>query len=102
MVTRQWSHLALCAAIVLQLGTDVGGTEDNLIVQDAMDAKLPPPPPPREKVPMAKVENHRILGKDDLTYDFLAEMGFVPPPPPPPWGFSKVWPVSNAMPCTKA
>ena len=39
---------------------------------------------------MAKVENHRMLGKDDLTYDFLAEMGFVPPPPPPPWGFSKV------------
>ena len=53
----------------------------------------PGPGAPEEKqreVPLAKVENHRILGKDDLTYDFLAEMGFVPPPPPPPWGFSKV------------
>jgi hypothetical protein len=40
-------------------------------------------------LPKAKVQAHRTLKPEDLSYDFLAKMGFVPPPPPPPWGFNK-------------
>ena len=44
---------------------------------------------PESGLPKAKVHAHRTLKPDDLSYDFLAKMGFVPPPPPPPWGFNK-------------
>ena len=40
-------------------------------------------------LPKANVQAHRTLKPEDLSYDFLAKMGFVPPPPPPPWGFNK-------------
>lgn len=40
-------------------------------------------------LPKADVHAHRTLKPEDLSYDFLAKMGFVPPPPPPPWGFNK-------------
>lgn len=40
-------------------------------------------------LPKANVQAHRTMKPEDLSYDFLAKMGFVPPPPPPPWGFNK-------------
>ena len=44
---------------------------------------------PDTGLPKADVHAHRTLKPEDLSYDFLAKMGFVPPPPPPPWGFNK-------------
>ena len=44
---------------------------------------------PESGLPKANVQAHRTLKPEDLSYDFLAKMGFVPPPPPPPWGFNK-------------
>ena len=44
---------------------------------------------PESGLPKAQVHAHRTLKPEDLSYDFLAKMGFVPPPPPPPWGFNK-------------
>lgn len=45
--------------------------------------------PKDNTVPTAEVHEHRTLHPEDLSYDFLSKMGFVPPPPSPPWGFNK-------------